>query len=222
MKKLSTKNVFASIMMLYLLLLFLDGCQKEIQTKDMAGASTNFADSGLAQAKIVYTDINPYTTRTGIVESGTSQTYNLDVNNDGTTDFMIEAYTSHFYFNTAAGVEIFSLKTGEVARDNFPPDSSLLAMNHGDTIRSNLNWVNTTSSASKFLRAYANPGNRWWGNWTDSTDHYLGLKIKQGTNTYYGWVRLGVSVITGKSSVTIKDYAYNSIPNKPILAGQMK
>jgi hypothetical protein len=217
MKKLSTKNVSASVMMLYLLLLFLGGCQKEIKTQNITDAK-----SDLAQARIIYTDINPDTTKTGLVEFSTSQTYNLDLNNDGTIDFMIKAYASHIYFSAAAGVEIYSLKTDKVARDNFPLDSSLLAMNYGDTIRSNLNWVNTTNSASKFLRAYANPGNRWWGNWTDSTDHYLGLKIKQGSNTYYGWVRLSVSVIIGKSSVTIKDYAYNSIPDKRILAGQMK
>jgi hypothetical protein len=61
------------------------------------------------------------------------------------------------------------------------------------------------------------------GNWTTATDEFLGLTLVSNSQSYYCWVRLNVSaVIIGPTSATftIKDYAYNSIPNQPILAGQ--
>ena len=54
---------------------------------------------------------------------------------------------------------------------------------------------------------------RWW-------DGYVGLQLIHAGQTYYGWVRMDVNVTAGSASMTIKDYAYNSIPNQPILAGQ--
>ena len=95
-------------------------------------------------------------------------------------------------------------------------------MNPDDLINSNLNWVRTSGGV---LRGVRTPNNYLFGNWATTTDHYLGLKTKSGSNTYYGWVRLRISVSPSPpfhSSVTIKDYAYNSIPNQRILAGQMK
>jgi len=45
----------------------------------------------------------------------------------------------------------------------------------------------------------------------------LGLRIFKDGNYYYGWARLSV---LGSERMIIKDYAYNSTPNAPILAGQ--
>ena len=58
------------------------------------------------------------------------------------------------------------------------------------------------------------------GLWNNLSDYYLGLRLLQSGQTYYGWVRLRVAVSLGGASVIIRDYAYNSIPNQPILAGQ--
>jgi hypothetical protein len=51
-------------------------------------------------------------------------------------------------------------------------------------------------------------------------DGYIGLKLKKAGLIYYGWTRLSVSVSSTSASFTIKDYAYNSVPNQPILAGE--
>lgn len=46
--------------------------------------------------------------------------------------------------------------------------------------------------------------------------YYLGVKfLDTGRNVHYGWVR----VASGGISATITGYAYETIPNKPILAG---
>jgi len=196
-------------------------CRKQFQPVITAPGAPGLAKSSAVAATIIYTDLNPDVTKI-CNQYNTPQTFNLDLNKDGTIDFQIGGYANHISFNLSVGVAISSLNTNKVACGSLPPDSLPLAMNPGTAISSNLNWVNVKQPLGMVLRAYHSPNIHWWGNWTDSTDHYLGLKIIKGSNTYYGWVRLSVSVTAGQSSVTIKDYAYNSTPNQQILAGQTK
>ncbi len=58
------------------------------------------------------------------------------------------------------------------------------------------------------------------GNWANVNPYYLGLKLISGGHTYYGWARLSFSSYSG--TLTLFDYAYNSVPDQPILAGQQK
>ena len=60
---------------------------------------------------------------------------------------------------------------------------------------------------------------------------YIGIAFDIAGNTHYGWIQVEVeqeleltigvdnSPIRGRSCITILDYAYNSVPNRPILAG---
>jgi hypothetical protein len=41
-----------------------------------------------------------------------------------------------------------------------------------------------------------------------------------GGNWFYGWVRLSTFTARARSRFTVRDYAYNPVPNQPILAGQ--
>ena len=57
------------------------------------------------------------------------------------------------------------------------------------------------------------------GNWIGIPDKYLGVRIKNGSQWLYGWIRLSVNM--AGPSVTIKDYACNRTPNTAITAGQI-
>jgi flagellar hook assembly protein FlgD len=46
------------------------------------------------------------------------------------------------------------------------------------------------------------------------------LGLVKGAHTYYGWVHISVSVSYNSVGFTVKDYAYNSVPEQAILAGQ--
>ena len=54
----------------------------------------------------------------------------------------------------------------------------------------------------------------------------IALKVVQSGNNYYGWIRIKVQLGDGfydysrTYRIIIQDYAYNSTPNQPILAGQ--
>jgi hypothetical protein len=86
--------------------------------------------------------------------------------------------------------------------DNFP-----LAF-----LGSYLNWNSCESSAC----SHTNYGTHIAGQWQNVNNGFVGLKLLVNTDTLYGWVRMDVSL---KSFVIIQDYAYDTIPNEPILAG---
>ena len=55
------------------------------------------------------------------------------------------------------------------------------------------------------------------GKFPGAGDKFLGVKFTIGTSTHYGWLRLDMSI--DSDSVTIKDFAYESLANTTILAG---
>jgi hypothetical protein len=60
------------------------------------------------------------------------------------------------------------------------------------------------------------------GPWDNVRNRYLGLKFKIKGKFHYGWARLNVKVYKrlAKISATLTGYAYETIPNKPIIAGK--
>jgi hypothetical protein len=74
--------------------------------------------------------------------------------------------------------------------------------------------------SSSGITPEGNCSNTIVGNWIDMNSYYLGLKLISGGHIYYGWARLSYSSYSG--FLFLFDYAYNSIPDQPILAGQKK
>src|SRR5271165_4620044 len=59
------------------------------------------------------------------------------------------------------------------------------------------------------------------GYWVNKRGFYLGVQFSIGSEIHYGWVRLSiVPVCTNGGSDLITGYAYETIPNKPIIAGK--
>ena len=88
---------------------------------------------------------------------------------------------------------------------------------NNDTISSTLTFENQANIYGSI------PGLGIVGRWAhkvkqESRDMYLGLKIIDNGNIYYGWVKLKV----GFKSITICSYAYNNVNDALILAGQNK
>ena len=86
-------------------------------------------------------------------------------------------------------------------------------------------WKNTSSQllAEKLWHCITFNFRNYWvpyyvGNWNNASNKYLPLRLKMGSQVYYGWVR--ISIATGVTNATIFDYAYNSIPDSAIHAGQ--
>ena len=195
--------------------------KKQLLKKLSAFIFTAMLFSASANAQIVYTDVTP-----DQVISATTvpsmEDYNIDLNNDGISDYKISCSrsggtcpldpSSRLYINFISDSALNSNAVVTGTSITYP-----LAMNFNDSISSGLSF-----SSFGYLRRNTSGGpcTGTFGVWSYSIDRYLGLKLIVGGNTYYGWARMQIDVVTGIPSCTIKDYAYNSIPNQPILAGE--
>jgi hypothetical protein len=157
-----------------------------------------------ATGQIQYTDVDPDETITGA-------TYNLDLDGDGTVDYVI-----HNDGGGASAVRVYT--------DN---SSSILGSNAGG----NYNYPYAISSGepiddgqAQWITAPVYQTLNWQGcaytnsNWCDGqVDKYLGLRITVGGGTHFGWVRLDVPA--AGTSFTVKDYALELTPDTSIEAG---
>ena len=194
--------------------------KKQLLKKLSAFIFTAMLFSASANAQIVYTDVTPDQVISATTIPSTED-YNIDLNNDGINDYKIScsrsggicplAPSSRLYINFISDSALNSNAVVTGTSITYP-----LAMNLNDSISSGLSF-----SSFGYLRRNTSGGpcTGTFGVWSYSIDRYLGLKLIVGGNTYYGWARMQIDVVTGIPSCTIKDYAYNSIPNQPILAG---
>ncbi|MCC6385268.1 MAG: T9SS type A sorting domain-containing protein [Bacteroidia bacterium] len=165
-------------------------------------------------AQIIYTDVNP---DKSLYDS--NDHFNLDLNNDGVFDFRFKGGRGDF--STGGGysgtfISSSSLSVTKLGKNSVlgSPD----ALNLNDTIDQRKSWSAGGRMAYSYWRvswegSSSQTDQSSGGEWLNlGRDGYLGLKIIAGGKTYYGWAR-----IEGDS---LKDYAYNIQPDKPILAGQ--
>lgn len=168
-----------------------------------------------AEAQIIYTDVNPDQTYS-CNASPCSHSYNLDLNNDSVIDFTIrESYTIQTCF--PSGTYSRKSVTASATGSNKLMTSML---NLNEVIGSNLVFSSSSGTlrSINFSLHYCAGSS---GVWTNSTDHYLPLRLSVNSNIYYGWVRLNVAVTGPLLYFTVKDYAYNAVANASILAGEM-
>lgn len=152
------------------------------------------------KSQIVYTDVIPDATILN------TYSYGLDLNNDGTDDFEFLQLS----YGTDYMAEVNSLNNNEGLVNS--ADYAPYALNPGDFIGNNqLIWLVMSDS---YLAQNSGPGN-----WSGVSDKYLGLRFKINNQWHYGWARLNVDLYG--TSITLKDYAYESQPDVQILAGDM-
>ncbi len=185
-----------------------------------------------ANAQIVYTDLNPNIVLSCTFNNPCSGDYSLDLNNDGINDFVLSARKkfvgcgacgSLIYVSTEADSAVISSTSTSWIADatggypvNTLIDSSLGWTNAIHTlVTKRVHCVPCTSSPGSHL-SYP-PAS---GPWLNVYGKYLGLKIQVGADFYYGWIKLALAIAQNTVSINIMEYAYNSTPNQPILAGQ--
>jgi hypothetical protein len=164
------------------------------------------------EAQIVYTDISDTTIFIPNVENvDTTNRYEFDLNNDGTNDFRFLA--TNIYFNNKSLITGKALDISYIFNNNKVAGGcqgyTIYTINAGDTISNILSW--DIVQYIKFTQTLVP-----WECTVPIGDVFFGLKLLVNTDTLYGWVRC----CANDTSITIKDYAYNSSPNTYILAGQ--
>jgi len=176
-----------------------------------------------AEAKIIYT---PAHVRIGV--AGVSF-YDLDLNHDGITDFRILAFTG----TTLAprdSTHWIRLLSAYPATKGFSNDvecvislESASALHQGRIVGP----LEPFDIWGKMVEIgyYNNRRTNLSGRWVNVKDRYLGLRFVIKGHLHYGWARLSVRVLpisianTGIAA-TLTGYAYETVPNKPIIAGK--
>jgi len=169
-----------------------------------------------AEAKIVYTAAN-------VQILGPRSFYNLDLNHDGITDFRITNTTN--YNTDQAFWDLFvrpnqgNAAIGTFVYRGFPPNARALGLG----ARIGAAGEHLYSQSAKMVSFYVGGGgSSAHGNWNNVTNHYLGFKFQIAGETHFGWARFDVRVLTGpvRINALLTGYAYETIPNRPIIAGQ--
>jgi len=150
-------------------------------------------------AQIIYTDIPDETP---------NATYPLDLNNDSIVDFIIQFGGSGSMIGVICSPQNNNAYAGNFVGGVHLPWALSASSDICDTLST---WYESINPGIMGMGVNI-------GYWPSATNKYLALKIMVGTNTYYGWARFDLLAIS--SSFTIKDYAYNSIPNNCIQAGK--
>jgi len=168
-----------------------------------AAASAGVLAINNADAQMVYTDIDPDI----VLEFDGIDTYMLDLNNDGTDDFSIQAITTLSSFTTSSGVSsttVYAVKIEPLGDNEIQitdTDSPFIAApgNWIDGILSAYSTFTTEEAVTLDLH-YIIP-------------EYLALRLHVDGNEHYGWLRL---YMTNTGEVILKDYAFENTPDTPI------
>ena len=164
-----------------------------------------------SEAKIVYTPAHR------VIGPGSS--YKLDLNHDGITDFTLRdlhhttgtIVSCGFSALPAAGNGVegiltmrrpwaYALKRGAVVGPRQPFKAERMVS------------IRIEDSAH-----YS------YGSWLHVSNRYLGLEFKIAGKVHFGWARLSVAAdLRAHITATLTGYAYETIPNKPIVTGKTK
>ncbi len=166
----------------------------------------------LSQAEVIYTDISDTT----VTANGAQ--YNLDLDLNTVTDFIIDlSYPITQDHNQVTLIHRGANKGGGETVLNWLGKLAW-GLNSGDPIGAGLSTWMTSGVGSPneiFLAYYA--GASMTGGAFINQESYLPLEFEIGSQTHYGWLRIAVNA--NSTEFTIKDFAYENVPNTPIAAG---
>ncbi len=162
-----------------------------------------------AQAKIVYTKAHEVIGLYGL------HTYNLDLNHDGIGDFTLN-------WSRATHSRIESLNVGgNVRRNGIVGSGGNSALKAGTGIGPKDKFADFGCMVQERGGSYTSSyGSIEIGAWANVTNRYLGLKFLIQGKIHYGWARLTVTVERTGVTALLTGYAYETIPNKSIIAGK--
>src|SRR5579864_4294265 len=149
----------------------------------------------------------------------------LDINHDKVADFVILSGTGsspgpngYLKVCAASGVDTYGcatyMKTLRNRISGYPVGyASALPLGARISANAHFGWEAHTK-----MMSWACTPCRTWGQWSDKKSRYLGLSFVVHGKTHYGWARMNVGKHVRPAVLT--GYAYETIPNKPIIAGQ--
>lgn len=191
-------------------------------------------------AQVIYTDIDP-----DIILDSTWENTSLDIDENGGFDFSFFNYSFSFYDSYCGWYktveDLLAMPINEenyfAGREGYEGTCNgggfaryyPFALVAADIINNELAWQNFSFQLMAINEIYPTLGvsgssdicddcDWFYFMSPDILDHYLGIRFKdEAAQTHYGWIRCSV-LDTGRTLI-IHDYAYETQPDHPILAG---
>jgi hypothetical protein len=173
-----------------------------------------------SEAKIVYTHVHKVIRPNSHLD--------IDLNHDSSVDFRIRnVYRSNTFYKVgslgASGVQspiaVEGMSTFHSGRR-----ALAFALHRGARIGPAKPFSGTLMVRESIYN-FGGVRGYWWSRAESSGNprpHYLGLKFQVKGKIHFGWARLIITVAGDAMTATLTDYAYETIPNKPIIAGSTK
>jgi hypothetical protein len=165
-----------------------------------------------AEGRIVYTHIHR--------SIGDGDSFRLDLNHDRVVDFTFQNkryasctpdggicfYTERLTLDAARGNQVVYNSSGAAALKPGVQIGPKRAFSGGFQLMAS-------------IKSFASHKPR--GDWINVKNRYLGVKFKIKGQFHYGWARLSVQALRNPEIIaTLTGFAYETIPNKPIIAGK--
>jgi len=164
-------------------------------------ACSGCAIAGDARGAIIYVDIEDrFTERLPV---------NLDLNQDGATDF--------FAFRTEdVGVSVAGVNDNGVQK--LTPTSAFISFLVAGTV---IDDRGPFGGSGLLAQVFCEEGGcAWFGPFTQVNEPgFVGVEFLIDEMTHFGWIQIGVSRINGVARIF--DFAYESQPGVPIVAGKV-
>jgi hypothetical protein len=171
-----------------------------------------------ANAEIIYTPSNIPITE-AFVGSAITQ---FDINNDGVSDF---AFINFAYFTHGLGASFLAVSPDVTGNEivgvlvKGQKQVSAAAMSAGQTVGSTANLQSDELVLGGVFLGSVSETHQ--GGFLTVETAYLGLKFLVNGQVHYGWARIKFIAPGGYAGASIAGYAYESVPNQPIVVGRI-
>jgi len=199
-----------------------ESLDKRLNLYSLAASAAGLSVLALSQpseGKIVYTPAH--------VVIGSNHKIALDLNHDGKHDFNFDVTlftTTSVGENHSLVLSVFpARKANEIWGMGHPASALRAGVKVGPKGRFS---YGKKAMAMDYYADGTGGSGTCAGPWNNVKNRYLGLKFKINGATHFGWARLNASCVTtfGNHQVTgvLTGYAFETIPNKPIVTGKTK
>ena len=168
-----------------------------------------------ADAEVVFTKVNQTIDR--------HQGFAIDLNHDGIVDFRIQnifKQQSAFGYPYSSIIELQAVPARgvQVGYSAYLAQALPAGARIGPIQPAKPNHLGGAQMMQQFR--FGSNGTYYWGSWINVSNRYLGLAFNINGETHFGWARLTVNWNRRWTiSADITGYAYETVPNKPIVAG---
>lgn len=170
-----------------------------------------FAAAQPATAEVVYTPARE------VIQQ--NQQFAIDLNHDGVTDFTIQNIRKYSTSYKGARLQMLADASNAVVSSH---NSFVKPLPKGAVIGPD-GPFRGGAELMALQQKIDSEGTYSFGNWFQTSDRYVGFKVKIGGETHYGWARLSTNWNSPFRLVAeLSGYAYETEVGKPIVAGNTK